>query len=204
MDPRARPRPPGPPTRSGEGACGQLGWRRRGRAPSPVSSQLLYDPDDFGLMKVALLYFSDFWNKLDIGAILLFAAGLSCRCAAPVPWPPEPDHQAWDCWGAQGQVRSSLPPAGPAAPRPPLRPRATPLSITPCRGFPRGRRGLPTLPKAGLLDFSEDLMEALAPDPPPHAQCLGSRGLRSHRRTRGRGGGRAAGTGSGRSELRAP
>uniref|UniRef100_A0A8P0NR09 Transient receptor potential cation channel subfamily M member 2 n=1 Tax=Canis lupus familiaris TaxID=9615 RepID=A0A8P0NR09_CANLF len=28
------------------------------------------------LRQVALLYFSDFWNKLDIGAILLFAAGL--------------------------------------------------------------------------------------------------------------------------------
>ncbi|XP_027441126.1 transient receptor potential cation channel subfamily M member 2 isoform X2 [Zalophus californianus] len=41
--------------------------------------QLLYDPDGFGLMKMALLYFSDFWNKLDIGAILLFVAGLTCR-----------------------------------------------------------------------------------------------------------------------------
>lgn len=30
-------------------------------------------------MKVALLYFSDFWNKLDVGAILLFVAGLTCR-----------------------------------------------------------------------------------------------------------------------------
>ncbi|XP_027982364.1 transient receptor potential cation channel subfamily M member 2 isoform X4 [Eumetopias jubatus] len=41
--------------------------------------QLFYDPDGFGLMKMALLYFSDFWNKLDIGAILLFVAGLTCR-----------------------------------------------------------------------------------------------------------------------------
>ncbi|XP_057162738.1 transient receptor potential cation channel subfamily M member 2 isoform X2 [Ursus arctos] len=41
--------------------------------------QLFYDPDEFGLTKVAFLYFSDFWNKLDIGAILLFIAGLTCR-----------------------------------------------------------------------------------------------------------------------------
>ncbi|XP_034510607.1 transient receptor potential cation channel subfamily M member 2 isoform X4 [Ailuropoda melanoleuca] len=41
--------------------------------------QLFYDPDEFGLRKVALLYISDFWNKLDIGAILLFIAGLTCR-----------------------------------------------------------------------------------------------------------------------------
>ncbi|XP_075855224.1 transient receptor potential cation channel subfamily M member 2 isoform X3 [Microcebus murinus] len=30
-------------------------------------------------MKKAALYFSDFWNKLDVGAILLFIAGLTCR-----------------------------------------------------------------------------------------------------------------------------
>ncbi|XP_032248461.1 transient receptor potential cation channel subfamily M member 2 isoform X2 [Phoca vitulina] len=41
--------------------------------------QLFYDPDEFGLTKMALLYFSDFWNKLDISAILLFVAGLTCR-----------------------------------------------------------------------------------------------------------------------------
>ncbi|EGV98052.1 Transient receptor potential cation channel subfamily M member 2 [Cricetulus griseus] len=41
--------------------------------------QLFYDPDGCGLKKVASLYFSDFWNKLDIGAILLFIAGLTCR-----------------------------------------------------------------------------------------------------------------------------
>ncbi|PNJ11386.1 TRPM2 isoform 3 [Pongo abelii] len=41
--------------------------------------QLFYDPDECGLMKKAALYFSDFWNKLDVGAILLFVAGLTCR-----------------------------------------------------------------------------------------------------------------------------
>nr|XP_023414940.1 transient receptor potential cation channel subfamily M member 2 [Loxodonta africana] len=41
--------------------------------------QLFYDPDGFGLLKVASLYFSNFWNKLDVGAILLFIAGLTCR-----------------------------------------------------------------------------------------------------------------------------
>lgn len=46
---------------------------------SRVFAQLFYDPDEFGLTKVAFLYFSDFWNKLDIGAILLFIAGLTCR-----------------------------------------------------------------------------------------------------------------------------
>uniref|UniRef100_A0A2I3RSV8 Transient receptor potential cation channel subfamily M member 2 n=1 Tax=Pan troglodytes TaxID=9598 RepID=A0A2I3RSV8_PANTR len=40
---------------------------------------LFYDPDECGLMKKAALYFSDFWNKLDVGAILLFVAGLTCR-----------------------------------------------------------------------------------------------------------------------------
>ncbi|XP_033086293.1 transient receptor potential cation channel subfamily M member 2 isoform X3 [Trachypithecus francoisi] len=40
--------------------------------------QLFYDPDECGLMKKAALYFSDFWNKLDVGAILLFVAGLTC------------------------------------------------------------------------------------------------------------------------------
>ncbi|XP_064135610.1 transient receptor potential cation channel subfamily M member 2 isoform X2 [Loxodonta africana] len=42
-------------------------------------SLLFYDPDGFGLLKVASLYFSNFWNKLDVGAILLFIAGLTCR-----------------------------------------------------------------------------------------------------------------------------
>ncbi|XP_030770533.1 transient receptor potential cation channel subfamily M member 2 isoform X2 [Rhinopithecus roxellana] len=40
--------------------------------------QFFYDPDEYGLMKKAALYFSDFWNKLDVGAILLFVAGLTC------------------------------------------------------------------------------------------------------------------------------
>ncbi|XP_048659734.1 transient receptor potential cation channel subfamily M member 2 isoform X3 [Marmota marmota marmota] len=41
--------------------------------------QLFYDPDECGLRKMASLYFSDFWNKLDVAAILLFIAGLTCR-----------------------------------------------------------------------------------------------------------------------------
>lgn len=53
--------------------------------PPRVPPQLLYDPDECGLMKMALLYFSDFWNKLDIAAILLFIAGLTCRWAALRP-----------------------------------------------------------------------------------------------------------------------
>uniref|UniRef100_A0A8C3TC93 Transient receptor potential cation channel subfamily M member 2 n=1 Tax=Chelydra serpentina TaxID=8475 RepID=A0A8C3TC93_CHESE len=40
---------------------------------------LFYDPDGFGLLKMASLYFSDFWNKLDVCAILIFIAGLTCR-----------------------------------------------------------------------------------------------------------------------------
>nr|XP_031316590.1 transient receptor potential cation channel subfamily M member 2 isoform X1 [Camelus dromedarius]XP_031316591.1 transient receptor potential cation channel subfamily M member 2 isoform X1 [Camelus dromedarius]XP_031316592.1 transient receptor potential cation channel subfamily M member 2 isoform X1 [Camelus dromedarius]XP_031316593.1 transient receptor potential cation channel subfamily M member 2 isoform X1 [Camelus dromedarius] len=49
--------------------------------------QLLYDPDECGLMKMAALYFSDFWNKLDIGAILLFIAGLTCRLVPGLLYP---------------------------------------------------------------------------------------------------------------------
>ncbi|XP_075399456.1 transient receptor potential cation channel subfamily M member 2 isoform X2 [Tenrec ecaudatus] len=41
--------------------------------------QLFCDPEGYGLLKMASLYFSDFWNKLDVGAILLFIAGLTCR-----------------------------------------------------------------------------------------------------------------------------
>ncbi|XP_053568855.1 transient receptor potential cation channel subfamily M member 2 [Bombina bombina] len=41
--------------------------------------QLIYDPDGFGLMKQATLYIIDFWNKLDVCAILIFIAGLTCR-----------------------------------------------------------------------------------------------------------------------------
>ncbi|XP_077304778.1 transient receptor potential cation channel subfamily M member 2 [Lithobates pipiens] len=41
--------------------------------------QLIYDPDRFGLLKQASLYFNDFWNKLDVCAILIFIGGLICR-----------------------------------------------------------------------------------------------------------------------------
>ncbi|XP_044606850.1 transient receptor potential cation channel subfamily M member 2 isoform X2 [Equus asinus] len=41
--------------------------------------QLFYDPAGCGLRKTVFMYFSDFWNKLDIAAILLFIAGLTCR-----------------------------------------------------------------------------------------------------------------------------
>ncbi|KAM8934160.1 transient receptor potential cation channel subfamily M member 2 [Pelodytes ibericus] len=41
--------------------------------------QLIYDPDGFGLLRQASLYITDFWNKLDVCAILIFIAGLSCR-----------------------------------------------------------------------------------------------------------------------------
>ncbi|KAM4626692.1 transient receptor potential cation channel subfamily M member 2 [Discoglossus pictus] len=41
--------------------------------------QLIYDPDGFGLMKQASLYITDFWNKLDVCAIVIFIAGLTCR-----------------------------------------------------------------------------------------------------------------------------
>nr|XP_021142078.1 transient receptor potential cation channel subfamily M member 2 isoform X3 [Columba livia] len=41
--------------------------------------QLLYDPDGLGVVKMASLYFKDFWNKLDICAILAFLTGLTCR-----------------------------------------------------------------------------------------------------------------------------
>ncbi|XP_053773634.1 transient receptor potential cation channel subfamily M member 2 isoform X6 [Desmodus rotundus] len=36
---------------------------------------------------MALLYFSDFWNKLDIAAILLFIAGLTCRLIPALLYP---------------------------------------------------------------------------------------------------------------------
>ncbi|XP_053420329.1 transient receptor potential cation channel subfamily M member 2 isoform X2 [Nycticebus coucang] len=49
--------------------------------------QLFYDPDECGLMKKAALYFSDFWNKLDVGAILLFIAGLTCRLIPATLYP---------------------------------------------------------------------------------------------------------------------
>ncbi|XP_057553816.1 transient receptor potential cation channel subfamily M member 2 isoform X2 [Hippopotamus amphibius kiboko] len=49
--------------------------------------QLFYDPDECGLRKRVLLYFSDFWNKLDICAILLFIAGLTCRLLPSLLYP---------------------------------------------------------------------------------------------------------------------
>ncbi|XP_063162905.1 transient receptor potential cation channel subfamily M member 2 [Candoia aspera] len=41
--------------------------------------QLFCEPNGFGLVKMASLYFSDFWNKLDVCAILIFIVGLICR-----------------------------------------------------------------------------------------------------------------------------
>ncbi|XP_023594837.1 transient receptor potential cation channel subfamily M member 2 isoform X2 [Trichechus manatus latirostris] len=49
--------------------------------------QLFYNPNGFGLLKMASLYFSDFWNKLDVGAILLFIAGLTCRLIPATLYP---------------------------------------------------------------------------------------------------------------------
>ncbi|XP_008565916.1 PREDICTED: transient receptor potential cation channel subfamily M member 2 [Galeopterus variegatus] len=49
--------------------------------------QLFYDPDECGLMKMAALYFSDFWNKLDVAAIVLFIAGLTCRLIPATLYP---------------------------------------------------------------------------------------------------------------------
>ncbi|XP_073087352.1 transient receptor potential cation channel subfamily M member 2 isoform X5 [Manis javanica] len=51
------------------------------------SRQLFYNPDGCGLVKMALRYFSDFWNKLDIGAILLFIVGLACRLTPALLYP---------------------------------------------------------------------------------------------------------------------
>ncbi|ELV10344.1 Transient receptor potential cation channel subfamily M member 2 [Tupaia chinensis] len=49
--------------------------------------QLFYDPDEYGLMKRASTYFGDFWNKLDVAAILLFIAGLTCRLIPATLYP---------------------------------------------------------------------------------------------------------------------
>ncbi|XP_046294897.1 transient receptor potential cation channel subfamily M member 2 isoform X1 [Marmota monax] len=49
--------------------------------------QLFYDPDECGLRKMASLYFSDFWNKLDVAAILLFIVGLTCRLIPSTLYP---------------------------------------------------------------------------------------------------------------------
>nr|XP_009663409.1 PREDICTED: transient receptor potential cation channel subfamily M member 2 isoform X1 [Struthio camelus australis] len=49
--------------------------------------QLLYDPDGFGILKMASLYFKDFWNKLDVCAILVFITGLTCRLIPSTLYP---------------------------------------------------------------------------------------------------------------------
>uniref|UniRef100_A0A8D2MF67 Transient receptor potential cation channel subfamily M member 2 n=1 Tax=Zonotrichia albicollis TaxID=44394 RepID=A0A8D2MF67_ZONAL len=49
--------------------------------------QLLYDPDGLGIVKMASLYIKDFWNKLDICAILVFIAGLTCRLIPSTLYP---------------------------------------------------------------------------------------------------------------------
>ncbi|XP_051695884.2 transient receptor potential cation channel subfamily M member 2 isoform X1 [Oryctolagus cuniculus] len=49
--------------------------------------QLLCGPDEYGLMKMAASYFSSFWNKLDVAAILLFVAGLTCRLIPATLYP---------------------------------------------------------------------------------------------------------------------
>ncbi|KYO36053.1 transient receptor potential cation channel subfamily M member 2 isoform X1 [Alligator mississippiensis] len=49
--------------------------------------QLFYDPDGCGLLKMASLYISDFWNKLDVCAILIFMAGLTCRLIPSTLYP---------------------------------------------------------------------------------------------------------------------
>ncbi|KAG8432778.1 hypothetical protein GDO86_017135 [Hymenochirus boettgeri] len=41
--------------------------------------QLIYDPDGFGFVRQASLYINDFWNKLDLCAIIIFIVGLICR-----------------------------------------------------------------------------------------------------------------------------
>ncbi|XP_058379227.1 transient receptor potential cation channel subfamily M member 2 isoform X10 [Diceros bicornis minor] len=54
--------------------------RAHGGLPAhALALRLFYDPDGCGLRKRAFLYFNDFWNKLDIIAILLFIVGLTCR-----------------------------------------------------------------------------------------------------------------------------
>ncbi|CAH2306513.1 transient receptor potential cation channel subfamily M member 2 isoform X1, partial [Pelobates cultripes] len=49
--------------------------------------QLIYDPDGFGLLRQASLYITDFWNKLDICAIFIFIAGLTCRLFSTTFYP---------------------------------------------------------------------------------------------------------------------
>ncbi|NXA55395.1 TRPM2 protein, partial [Nothocercus julius] len=49
--------------------------------------QLLYDPDGLGIQKKASLYFKDFWNRLDVCAILVFITGLTCRMIPSTLYP---------------------------------------------------------------------------------------------------------------------
>uniref|UniRef100_A0A8B9ZZE3 Transient receptor potential cation channel subfamily M member 2 n=1 Tax=Anas zonorhyncha TaxID=75864 RepID=A0A8B9ZZE3_9AVES len=49
--------------------------------------QLLYDPDGLGVLKMASLYFKDFWNKLDVCAIVVFIIGLTCRLIPSTLYP---------------------------------------------------------------------------------------------------------------------
>ncbi|XP_048811178.1 transient receptor potential cation channel subfamily M member 2 isoform X1 [Lagopus muta] len=49
--------------------------------------QLLHDPDGLGVLKMASLYFKDFWNKLDVGAIVVFIIGLTCRLIPSTLYP---------------------------------------------------------------------------------------------------------------------
>ncbi|XP_010218670.1 PREDICTED: transient receptor potential cation channel subfamily M member 2 isoform X1 [Tinamus guttatus] len=49
--------------------------------------QLLYDPDGLGILKKASLYFKDFWNRLDVCAILVFITGLTCRLIPSTLYP---------------------------------------------------------------------------------------------------------------------
>ncbi|XP_067157599.1 transient receptor potential cation channel subfamily M member 2 [Apteryx mantelli] len=49
--------------------------------------QLLHDPDGFGILKMASVYFKDFWNKLDVCAILVFIVGLTCRLIPSTLYP---------------------------------------------------------------------------------------------------------------------
>nr|XP_014345762.1 PREDICTED: transient receptor potential cation channel subfamily M member 2 [Latimeria chalumnae] len=41
--------------------------------------QLVYDPDGLGHYKKSTIYIKDFWNKMDVFAILVFIIGLICR-----------------------------------------------------------------------------------------------------------------------------
>ncbi|XP_041432693.1 transient receptor potential cation channel subfamily M member 2 isoform X2 [Xenopus laevis] len=49
--------------------------------------QVIYDPDGFGFLRQASIYINDFWNKLDLCAITIFAAGLICRSVPATFYP---------------------------------------------------------------------------------------------------------------------